>query len=114
MSVDLFDLIIFALGVAIGWGISYYFYKRERKDDTEESRTSEQRHTQMMEVTAEEYEKAEHRASLMLRAMENAGIVKFTRNKLGEFIGLEHQGQLHVYAEGKLEAKGTIIKGDDD
>lgn len=114
MSIDLFDLILFALGVALGWGISYYFYKQEHKEAAEESRKSEQRHTQMMEVTAEEYEKAEHRASLMLRAIETAGVIKFVRNKNGEFIGLEHQGQLHVYAEGKLEAKGTIIKGDDD
>jgi hypothetical protein len=114
MSVDLFDLILVALGVAIGWGFSYYFYKRERQEASEESRKSEQRHTQMMEVTAEESEKAERRASLMLRAMENAGIVKFTRNKMGEFIGLEHQGQLHVYTEGKLDARWTVIKGDDD
>jgi hypothetical protein len=110
MSVDLFDLILVALGVAIGWGLSYYFYKRERQEAAEESRKSEQRHTQMMEVTAEESEKAERRASLMLRAMENAGIVKFTRNTKGEFIGLEHRGQLHIYAGGKLEAKETVIK----
>ena len=96
MSVDLFDLILVALGVAIGWGFSYYFYKRERQEAAEESR------------------KSERRASLMLRAMENAAIVRFTRNKMGEFIGLEHQGQLHVYTEGKLEARVTVIKGDDD
>ncbi len=105
MSIDLFDLILFALGVAIGWGISYYFYKRERQEVVEESRKSERRHAQMMEATVEEFEKAEHRASLMLRAMENQGIVKFTRNTKGEFIGLEHRGQIHIYAGGKLEAK---------
>jgi hypothetical protein len=114
MNVDLFDLILFVLGVVLGWGMSYYFYKRERKEAEEESRKSEHRDTLMQRATAEDFQKAENRASLMLRAIENAGIAKFTRNKDGDFIGLEHRGQLHLYVEGKLEAKGTVIKGGEE
>jgi hypothetical protein len=104
MDFDLIDLILFVLGVVLGWGISYYFYKRERKEAAEESRKSEYRDTIMQRATEEEFREVEHRAILMLRAIENAGIVKFTRNKKGDFIGLEHRGQVHVYTEGKLEA----------
>ncbi len=119
MDVDWIDLLIGVVlgaiaGGIIGWGISYYFYKRERKEAAEESRKSEHRDTLVQRATAEETRKAENRAILMLRAMENAGIAKFTRNRKGEFIGLEHRGQLHVYTEGKLEAKGTVIKGGQD
>ena len=87
MNIDSFDLILFILGVSIGWGISYIFYKRKRQEAPEETSKSEHWHAQM-QVSAEEYEKVEHQASLMRRAIENAGIVTFTRNKLREFIGL--------------------------
>ena len=115
MGVDWNDLLIgIVIGGVLGWGISYYFYKRERKKAAEESRKSEHRDMLMQRATEEEFREVEHRAILMLRALENAGIAKFTRNKKGEFIGLEHRGQVHVYTEGKLEAKGTVIKGGEE
>jgi hypothetical protein len=115
MVVDWNDLLIgIVLGGVLGWVISYYFHKRERKEAVEKSRLSEKRKTLMQRVTEDEFKEVEHRAILMLRAIENAGIAKFTRNKKGEFIGLEHRGQVHVYTEGKLEMKGTEFKGGEE
>jgi hypothetical protein len=104
MGVDWIDLLIgIVLGGVLGWGISYYFYNRKRNEAAEESHKSERRDTLIQRATEEEFREVEHRAILMLRAIENSGIVKFARNKKGEFIGLEHRGQVHIYTEGKLE-----------
>lgn len=105
------DLLLFGLGLFFGWLITLLYYRIAKKKAKEESRISEQRHIQM-QVSAEEYEKVEHQASIMLRAIEDAGIASFVRNKRGEFIGLEHQGQLHAFTESKLVSPRTVIKGD--
>ena len=87
MDVDwnklLFGVVLGAIiGGIIGWGISYYFYQKQKMTDT-----------------------------LMLRAFENAGFVEFNRNDMGEMTGTIRHGAIHSFVEGTVKAKGIDITG---
>ena len=70
------------VGGLIGWGVSYYFYKKQEMNDT-----------------------------LMLQALENAGFVEFNRNDMGEMTGIVRHGAIQAFVELTLKSKGIDTKG---
>ena len=85
------DVIFAVVGVAVGglvtWFVSRWYYTKAGAELRAES------------------ERLRKLTQLVLKPFEEAGLVKFTRSKNGEFAGLVKEAEVHISADSNLDVK---------